>query len=569
MSENVDFGAWQSALRVDGILRSASLAADVAEMNEHVLGSEDWHTWRPIVSRAVSITAEQALAEDEAAHEGFVAACERRGMTLEPAGVQSVMREVADALSRRCSLALDAILGDLSGIEELLDEELARRSGAAPSLSERAATIERRLRDGCDLWWPDSNTLVASYWQHPSPSVEVFKTIGDEPLLAALPAAIREAEIFGDEHVRIFDLVNHLEGGHVGAATTAEALRSVALDLATLTGPVVSDTLGTLEECREAVEARDLAHLPCLGGDRMGDPVRGWYEARFPDDPCAASIAPGLTFGEALDAVPLGSAFYDVLGAGDSLVRERVFEELSKRSGLAYDELYESWLNRAPLPSRDAPPLSEARDAPITSPSPSAAEAHDGKEPTMPDDGTMASGVGATGPVPTEIANFSYTTSYGDAYTMALYRDRYLSGGSLALGAVVVAGPDEEEALEDWGALSVNVPDDPDARAWCETEGNLVIDTNNQSRELVAALVDAGHVTLSGGTCRSGFCTYPLASVSPETLASLGTYEETVCALEERASGNPSLSETLGRLGRDAVASRDDPTMTRGEDDAR
>lgn len=561
MSENVDFGAWQSALRVDGILRSASLAADVAEMNEHVLGSEDWHTWRPIVSRAVSITAEQALAEDEAAHDAFVAACERRGMTLEPADVQSVMREVADALSRRCSLALDAILGDLSGIEELLDEELARRSSAAPSLSERAATIERRLRDGCDLWWPDSNTLVASYWQHPSPSVEVFKTIGDEPLLAALPAAIREAEIFGDEHVRIFDLVNHLEGGHVGAATTAEALRSVALDLATLTGPVVSDTLGTLEECRDAVEARDLAHLPCLGGDRMGDPVRGWYEARFPDDPCAASIAPGLTFGEALDAVPLGSAFYDVLGAGDSLVRERVFEELSRRSGLAYDELYESWANSAPLP--------DARDASTGGVPPRAEASHDGTEPAMADGRPMMVGDGATAPSSREVPTFSYTTSYGDAYTMALYRDRYLSGGSLALGAVVVAGPDEEEALEDWGALSVNVPDDLEARAWCETEGNLVIDTNNQSRELVAALVDAGHVTLSGGTCRSGFCTYPLASVSPETLSRLGTYEETVCALEERASGNPSLSETLGRLGRDAVASRDDPTMTRGEDDAR
>lgn len=481
MSENVDFGAWQSALRVDGILRSAKLAADVAEMNEHVLGSEDWHTWRPIVSRAVSITAEQALAEDVGAHEAFAAACAARGLSMEPADAQVVMREVADAIARRCLLEVDAALGDGSGLAELLDEQLARRSGIAPSLSERAASIERWLRDGTDLWWPESNTIVASYWQHPSPSVEVFKTIGDEPLLAALPAAVREAEIFGDEHVRIFDVVNHLEGGHVGGATTAEALRSVALDLATLTGPVVSDTLGTLEECREAVEARDLAHLPCLGADRMGDPVRGWYEARFPDDPCAVSIAPGLTFGEALDAVPLGSAFYDVLGAGDSLVRERVFEELSKRSGLAYDELYESWLNRAPLPSRDAPPLSEARDAPITSPSPSAAEAHDGKEPTMPGDGTMASGVGATGPVPTEIANFSYTTSYGDAYTLALNRSRYPSDGNFALG----------------------------------------------------------------------------------------TYEETVCALEERAPGNPSLSEALGRLGRDAGASRDDPMMSRGDDDAR
>ena len=36
---------------------------------------------------------------------------------------------------------------------------------------------------------------------------------------------------------------------------------------------------------------------------------------------------------------------------GDSVVRERVFEELCNRYGYTYDEVYDSWLNESPLPS--------------------------------------------------------------------------------------------------------------------------------------------------------------------------------------------------------------------------
>ena len=148
-----------------------------------------------------------------------------------------------------------------------------------------------------------------------------------------------------------------------------------------------------------------------------------------------------------------------------------------------------------------------------------------------------------------EVPSFSYTTSYGDSYTLALYRESYLRDGNLALGAVIVDGPDEEELFDAWGILSVNVPDDPAAAAWCATNGNLVIDTNNQSKELVAALVESGLVSLSGETCRSGFCTYPLASVSAEALPRLRNYMETLAALESASTENPSLDEQARNAG--------------------
>lgn len=80
--------------------------------------------------------------------------------------------------------------------------------------------------------------------------------------------------------------------------------------------------------------------------------VRDWYRQTYPDDELGADIDPALTFGQALDAVPTGGGFYDALGVGDSLVRERVFGELSQRSGFTYEEIYDSYINGEPLPGR-------------------------------------------------------------------------------------------------------------------------------------------------------------------------------------------------------------------------
>lgn len=54
---------------------------------------------------------------------------------------------------------------------------------------------------------------------------------------------------------------------------------------------------------------------------------------------------------DALAAVPTGNGFYDSIGAGDSVVREHIFEELCNRYGYTYDEVYDSWLHESPLPS--------------------------------------------------------------------------------------------------------------------------------------------------------------------------------------------------------------------------
>lgn len=79
------------------------------------------------------------------------------------------------------------------------------------------------------------------------------------------------------------------------------------------------------------------------------DGVRDWYMAAYPDDDLGAGIDPSLTFDDALAAVPSGGGFYDVLGVGDSLVRERVFRELSDRGDIDYGTIYDSWITGTPV----------------------------------------------------------------------------------------------------------------------------------------------------------------------------------------------------------------------------
>ena len=87
-------------------------------------------------------------------------------------------------------------------------------------------------------------------------------------------------------------------------------------------------------------------------GIKQTDNVREWYTLAFPGDELAVGINSSLTFDDTIAAVPTGDGFYTALGdAADSLLRERIFEELCNRYGYTYDEVYDSWLHESPLPS--------------------------------------------------------------------------------------------------------------------------------------------------------------------------------------------------------------------------
>ena len=71
---------------------------------------------------------------------------------------------------------------------------------------------------------------------------------------------------------------------------------------------------------------------------------------KFPTDLCGSDISEGATFRDCIASFddPTGKALYDTLGVLDSVVRERVFDEIAKSTGQPYGSVYDAWIDGEP-----------------------------------------------------------------------------------------------------------------------------------------------------------------------------------------------------------------------------
>ena len=82
--------------------------------------------------------------------------------------------------------------------------------------------------------------------------------------------------------------------------------------------------------------------------------IKPWYCAKYPTDSMGQDINPKATFKGALDVLKRAnttSDFYDYINAHDSVIRERIFDELARRTNQSYDTIYRAWLGTASLPN--------------------------------------------------------------------------------------------------------------------------------------------------------------------------------------------------------------------------
>ena len=76
--------------------------------------------------------------------------------------------------------------------------------------------------------------------------------------------------------------------------------------------------------------------------------VRSWYIWRYPTDELGEDINWSITFYDVFECLKLGGNVYRLLGVEDSIdsiVRERVFEQLSELMHCEYDYIYQQWLH--------------------------------------------------------------------------------------------------------------------------------------------------------------------------------------------------------------------------------
>lgn len=79
-----------------------------------------------------------------------------------------------------------------------------------------------------------------------------------------------------------------------------------------------------------------------VGADKK---IKEWYISNYPDDEVGQEIDDVLTFEELYHAMKMNDDFYDTIGEGiDSVVRERIFTEMSYIFNVSYDDIYNLWL---------------------------------------------------------------------------------------------------------------------------------------------------------------------------------------------------------------------------------
>ena len=73
--------------------------------------------------------------------------------------------------------------------------------------------------------------------------------------------------------------------------------------------------------------------------------IKQWYITNYPSDELGYELTEYGTFYDLYTGIVHGYDIYGFLGINDSLVRERVFLELSNVYVTSYEAIYETWIN--------------------------------------------------------------------------------------------------------------------------------------------------------------------------------------------------------------------------------
>jgi len=73
--------------------------------------------------------------------------------------------------------------------------------------------------------------------------------------------------------------------------------------------------------------------------------IKEYYMNNYPTDELGVELNENATFVGLLNELYTGGDVYDYIGVGDSIIRERLFEELAKQLNKDYDYVYELWMS--------------------------------------------------------------------------------------------------------------------------------------------------------------------------------------------------------------------------------
>jgi len=72
--------------------------------------------------------------------------------------------------------------------------------------------------------------------------------------------------------------------------------------------------------------------------------VKAFYLDKYPTDELSQEIDENINFKMVFDCLDNYGNIYDLIGVGDSLIRERIFEALAEIMNVKYNYIYDQWL---------------------------------------------------------------------------------------------------------------------------------------------------------------------------------------------------------------------------------
>ena len=98
----------------------------------------------------------------------------------------------------------------------------------------------------------------------------------------------------------------------------------------------VEEPVNEVSEEEEVVETSD--------EDELNSSVKEWYLNSFDVDNLGSEISENVTFGDVMRCLEEHNDFYECIGVGDSVIRERVFEKLAEILNVEPLTVYYQWL---------------------------------------------------------------------------------------------------------------------------------------------------------------------------------------------------------------------------------
>lgn len=103
--------------------------------------------------------------------------------------------------------------------------------------------------------------------------------------------------------------------------------------------------LGQHYDTKEKAEAASEEIMERIYQKASQTKLKDWYMENFPTDDMGEDIAENKTFLDLFHDLDAGKDVYDEIKVDDSIVRERLFEKLSKIMKVDYDYIYNQWLH--------------------------------------------------------------------------------------------------------------------------------------------------------------------------------------------------------------------------------